>query len=194
MSAYDDIYHHGIKGMRWGIRRDRGPDGTVGGASVISVKTTKRPATKKDAKDFNKTLDLIKKKNLQTTKGELITPGGRFEYDEKTGDMKIGVKRYMEDRQGLGKPLKKPKTESLNLGKINEHDMTVFFADMVNTPSKMVDKLAKDPKNQKLVDGYEFVDLLVYGELAFPSGSMVDPVKNPNYDLSKSYYKQKVNK
>ncbi len=110
MSVYDDIYHHGIKGMRWGVRRERGSDGTVGGTSVIEVKTTKRPVTKRDAKDFNKTLDLIKKKNLQTANGELITPGGRFEYDEKTGDMKIGVKRYMEDSQGLGKPLKKPVT------------------------------------------------------------------------------------
>lgn len=25
----DHLEHHGIKGQRWGIRRDRGPDGTV---------------------------------------------------------------------------------------------------------------------------------------------------------------------
>jgi len=34
----DFLAHFGVKGMRWGVRRDRGPDGTVSGGKGSIVK------------------------------------------------------------------------------------------------------------------------------------------------------------
>lgn len=34
------LQHFGIKGMRWGVRRDRGPDGTVGGTAKEKITET----------------------------------------------------------------------------------------------------------------------------------------------------------
>jgi hypothetical protein len=46
-----DAEHHGIKGMRWGVRRKRGPDGTVGSSpdaakAAETAKLVRRHGTK----------------------------------------------------------------------------------------------------------------------------------------------------
>lgn len=58
------MFHFGIKGMKWGVRRERGPDGTVGGghpASEDAIKAVKTQMT------INKTgtLNSVSSKDLK---------------------------------------------------------------------------------------------------------------------------------
>lgn len=51
---YNDIYHHGIKGQRWGIRRYQNPDGSLTPAGEKHYGKKLDKLTKKAAKDVNK--------------------------------------------------------------------------------------------------------------------------------------------
>lgn len=39
----DELYHHGIKGQRWGVRRYQNADGTLTAAGKKRFHTKKRP-------------------------------------------------------------------------------------------------------------------------------------------------------
>lgn len=69
MSSYDELYHHGIKGMRWGVRRFQNEDGTLTAQGrqrykdYRSDQSTRRSLTRHVAAD--------KKKNLKA-RGEAM--------------------------------------------------------------------------------------------------------------------------
>lgn len=44
-----DAEHHGIKGQRWGIRRERGPEGTVSSNPAVKTSTPGSPRRLSDA-------------------------------------------------------------------------------------------------------------------------------------------------
>lgn len=50
MNYSDELYHHGIKGQRWGVRRYQNPDGTLTAAG-------KKKRTKELNKEFKKMTD-----------------------------------------------------------------------------------------------------------------------------------------
>ncbi len=68
----DELYHHGIKGMKWGIRRPRNEDGILVGAGKQLAATIKaRRQLKKDAKQRYKqkvNADRIAKAKVKATK------------------------------------------------------------------------------------------------------------------------------
>lgn len=75
MTEEEFLAHHGIKGMKWGVRRQRGSDGRVKQTRVSterkaadkviakSKEHSKRSLTNKELADFNKRLELESKFN-----------------------------------------------------------------------------------------------------------------------------------
>lgn len=50
-----ELYHHGIKGQRWGVRRYQNPDGTLSEAGRRRVERYKMQAAKSsDKQDYSK--------------------------------------------------------------------------------------------------------------------------------------------
>ena len=47
----NELYHHGIKGMHWGVRRYQNPDGTLTAAGKRREQATSDRAARKEAKD-----------------------------------------------------------------------------------------------------------------------------------------------
>lgn len=62
----DELYHHGIKGMHWGVRRPRNEDGIIQGAGKGLFKKMKaRRQRNKEAKEDYKAAKAKAKKDLQ---------------------------------------------------------------------------------------------------------------------------------
>lgn len=89
--TYDDyLAHYGIKGMKWGVRRKPGPDGTVGTGSG-KTKTNKSKMT--DATKVQQTKKKARKKGVGSlSNDELKTVKTRREL-EKNANLESGGKR-----------------------------------------------------------------------------------------------------
>jgi len=90
----DELYHHGIKGQKWGVRRFQNPDGSlteVGQRRYGNNKTVEKSITKKDGRKIEKSKKVIKNGELlyeHTTKWETVPkdqkrPSGKAENGKK---------------------------------------------------------------------------------------------------------------
>lgn len=69
--GYNDIYHHGIKGQRWGIRRYQNPDGSLTPAGEKRYGKKLEKLTNKAVKDMNNNRTNLYVKAYNNTANEL---------------------------------------------------------------------------------------------------------------------------
>lgn len=70
----DTMYHFGIKGMKWGVRRKRGPDGRILEGQIQS-------------EDYQKSRDLKKKKVSAMSNAELKSVNERSRLEKEFADL-----------------------------------------------------------------------------------------------------------
>lgn len=78
----NNLYHHGIPGMHWGIRRQN-PSGGSGGGGTAPAKKTKAP----NSEDHNKKTALKGKKISEMTNAELRTFNERLQLERQYKDL-----------------------------------------------------------------------------------------------------------
>ena len=83
----DELYHHGIKGQKWGFRRFQNEDGTY-------TSEGKRRRREEYSEDYKEAKELSKKKSSQLSNAELKKLNNRYELEQK--------RRQYEGRTQLG--------------------------------------------------------------------------------------------
>lgn len=78
----NQLYHHGIKGMRWGVRRYQNPDGTL---TAAGKKRQEKLERKQPHEDYAKVHD--KKRVSQMSDKELRERNNRLQMERQYADL-----------------------------------------------------------------------------------------------------------
>lgn len=100
-TAEEFLAHHGVKGMRWGVRKDRGSGGHTGGSGG----TSKPKAHELSDEDLKKAIDRM---NLEQQYTKLLAP--------KKPSANTEAKAFIKD---LGKGLAKNAVNAAGTAAIN---------------------------------------------------------------------------
>lgn len=104
-SLEEVLAHHGIRGMRWGIRRKRGPGGTVGSGSPSHPATSEDAANAKEFHDRAKThgTHTLSNKELQHLVNRINLEQQYSRVTSNQGKKNAGKKFAKEILIGVGK-------------------------------------------------------------------------------------------
>ena len=130
----DEIYHWGIKGMKWGVRRYQNSDGTLTAAGK------KRYNAEADRGEYNQTkADGTRFKQTKKGKTEVLKADAR----RYTREDDEALRSVVNETKGLTGNLKTLNEASIRRTKNNRHQMDL---------SKMSDKEMRDQINRKLLE------------------------------------------
>ena len=141
-SEIDELYHHGIKGQRWGIRRFQNPDGTWKFAGKKRRKQSKgataRAARKEAMKEFK-------------SKSELDT--ARASYKVTKEKNKQAIKTAKAESATIGKKIKGAIKDQMDKRKEKKKEATaeeIIRSGDLNKVIKNKDKLSNEQLNEAI--------------------------------------------
>ncbi len=126
----NELYHHGVKGMRWGVRRYQNQDGTLTAAGKKRYRTDADSDRSLMSKPYDKLAGEIAEKSGDWYLGEGVSKGFK-EVIQETKDLERSIRKKYEH----------PKTEEAeNLGQ----KMVDLYDEKFKAKSEKYDALKKD--------------------------------------------------
>lgn len=119
----EELYHFGIKGMKWGVRRFQNKDGSL------------TPAGKKHVADYRNYRKL--EKNVQEEAKRLIKSDKRLKKDFGDGTDDEEYLEYIAASYGIN-------TKKLRTAMVNSSDFRREHSESINEGRKIVKKLFKE--------------------------------------------------
>lgn len=156
---YDELYHHGVKGMKWGVRRYQNADGSLTPAGKKRLNTYKDKEINRAERKWDKAIKRTSKKASKAV----------YRYTTNETDTKYNKAVQKATEMETAKRLKK--TELRNIKKMSYDDMT---ADKINTGKTIVNSMLETA--------------VVNGGLAL-AGVPVRYISIPNIGVSKTVHR-----
>ena len=141
----DDLYHWGIKGMKWGIRRYQNPDGSLTAAGKKRYTNPDGSLTEKGKKKFG-----------NSVKSDAETPKRKTAKDMTDEELDKAINRARkEDEYNRLRPEPKAETKNENYKKlmtkvVNEMIVPAVIQSGRNALQKALDKQANDLLKDKI--------------------------------------------
>ena len=141
----DDLYHWGIKGMKWGIRRYQNPDGSLTAAGKKRYTNPDGSLTEKGKKKFG-----------DSVKSDVETPKRKTAKDMTDEELDKALNRARkEDEYNRLRPEPKAETKNENYKKlmtkvVNEMVIPAVIQSGRNALQKALDKQANDLLKDKI--------------------------------------------
>ena len=141
----DDLYHWGIKGMKWGIRRYQNPDGSLTAAGKKHYTNPDGSLTEKGKKKFG-----------DSVKSDVETPKRKTAKDMTDEELDKAINRARkEDEYNRLRPEPKAETKNENYKKlmtkvVNEMVIPAVIQSGRNALQKALDKQANDLLKDKI--------------------------------------------
>jgi len=140
----DFLCHHGIKGMKWGVRRPRNEDGILAGAGKgLAARMKSRRQLKKDAKAEYKNTVAKNKQRFQDWSKKADARYARDEKYRKSGQIGVEAEREVSRLQTANKAAKRKYKQTVNADRIARADAKAHAYQRAASRNKSMRKYLK---------------------------------------------------